>query len=242
MSGSGQPPLLPGNQPLLYAGGVSDLSASLDTLTLRSIFCLCPSGTGWGMRVFHSIALGCIPVIIQRDEKNTYPPVLQAFEGLLLDWSSLSVRPEASDVPNLSPILRKLAANSTALQEKRRAIAKEWTRLLWREALPKDIAKTLRAAPDAFDSLMHTIWLRQRFGLHGDGSAPGIIPNSFEHVYEAVKADGGQKEFLVRCSYLEIYNEQLTDLLNPYNGQLTLRELVRRLVHRDVLGEAHVTE
>ena len=143
--------------------------ASLDTLTLRSIFCLCPSGTGWGMRVFHSIALGCIPVIIQRDEHSSYPHVLQAFEGLLLDWSALSVRLEPRDVPQLPSILRRLAANSSALREKREALAKEWTRLLWREALPHDIAQYLRDSPDAFDSLMQSLWLRQRFGLHGDG-------------------------------------------------------------------------
>ena len=53
--------------------------ADLDTLTLRSIFCLCPSGTGWGMRVFHSVALGCIPVIIQRDDKNAYPPGISPY-------------------------------------------------------------------------------------------------------------------------------------------------------------------
>ena len=143
---------------------------SLDTEMLRSIFCLCPSGTGWGMRVFHSVALGCVPVIIQRDEKNAYPPVLQAFEGLLLDWSTFTVRLEAADVPNLPSILRKIAANETALQEKRRALATEWTRLLWREALPDDIAKYLRGTPDAFDSLMQSLWLRTKHGLRGDGA------------------------------------------------------------------------
>lgn len=98
------------------------------------------------------------------------PPVLQAFEGLLLDWSTLSVRLEAADIPNLPSILRRLAANATALREKRYAIAREWTRLLWRESLPEDVAKYLRAAPDAFDSLMQSLWLRQRFGLLGDGT------------------------------------------------------------------------
>ena len=143
---------------------------SLDTEMLRTIFCLCPSGTGWGMRVFHSVALGCIPVIIQRDAARKYPPVLQAWEGLLLDWDALSVRLEARDVPRLPAILRALAANATALQQKRLALAREWTRLLWREALPSDIAQYLRGAPDAFDSLMQSIWLRQTYGLRGDGS------------------------------------------------------------------------
>jgi hypothetical protein len=80
------------------------------------------------------------------------------------------VRLEVSDIPQLPAILRALAANATALQLKRRALALEWTRLLWREALPPDIATTLRDAPDAFDSLMQSIWLRQRYGLRGDGA------------------------------------------------------------------------
>lgn len=142
---------------------------SNDDQMLASVFCLCPSGTGWGMRVFHSAALGCIPVIIQRDDSNTYPPVLQAFEGLVLDWSAPAVRLEYSDLPNLPNILRRLAANSTALKEKRRALASMWTRLLWREALPTDIARLLQKAPDAFDSLMQTLYLRKRYGLQPSG-------------------------------------------------------------------------
>ena len=35
---------------------------------------------------------------------------------------------------------------------------------MWREALPPDVARTLRDAPDAFDSLMQTFWLRMRAG------------------------------------------------------------------------------
>ena len=101
-----------------------------------------------------------------------------AFEGLLLDWSALSVRLEPADVPHLPQILRALAANGTALREKRHALALEWTRLLWREALPGEIAGWLRGAPDAFDSVLQSIWLRWRFGLRGDGAAwrPGGFP------------------------------------------------------------------
>ena len=64
----------------------------MDEETRHSTFCLCPSGTGWGMRAFHAIALGCIPVIIQDDGSGRFPSVLQAFEGLLLDWAAFSVR------------------------------------------------------------------------------------------------------------------------------------------------------
>jgi len=138
--------------------------ANLDDETLRSKFCLCPSGTGWGMRVYHAAALGCIPVIIQRDVKSLYPPVLQAFEGLLLDWSEFSVRLEPADVSRLPAILRALVADEGAMRAKRQALAGMWTRLLWRESLSQGTAHKLRGAPDAFDSLMATFWLRRQAG------------------------------------------------------------------------------
>ena len=43
----------------------------------------------------------------------------------------------------------------------------------------------------------------------------GIIPNSFDHIFDhiAVASQTEKKEFLCRCSYLEIYNEEIRDLL-----------------------------
>lgn len=60
--------------------------------------------------------------------------------------------------------------------------------------------------------------------MHGVKSiSPGIVPLSIEtifaYIYETV-----QKEFLVRCSYLEIYNECVNDLLDSNQLNLTLRE------------------
>ena len=62
------------------------------------------------MRVFHSAAMGCVPVLVQRDERSAYPPVLQAYEGLLLNWDEFTVRIEPPELPNLPAILRRLAA------------------------------------------------------------------------------------------------------------------------------------
>jgi len=52
----------------------------------------------------------------------------------------------------------------------------------------------------------------------------GIIPNSFQHIFERVSVSENQ-QFLVRASYLEIYNEEIRDLLSkdPRN-KLKLRE------------------
>lgn len=45
----------------------------------------------------------------------------------------------------------------------------------------------------------------------------GIIPNAFDHIFGFIDQcpnNGGTMKFLVRCSYLEIYNEDIRDLLN----------------------------
>ena len=42
----------------------------------------------------------------------------------------------------------------------------------------------------------------------------GIIPNAFEHIYGYLDDEANaKKKFLVRASYLEIYNEDIRDLL-----------------------------
>jgi hypothetical protein len=53
----------------------------------------------------------------------------------------------------------------------------------------------------------------------------GIIPNSFEHVFDHITLSPGNKEYLVRASYLEIYNEQIRDLLSEtHETKLDLKE------------------
>jgi len=44
-------------------------------------------------------------------------------------------------------------------------------------------------------------WTMQ--GLTHPPELRGVIPNSFDHIYENIKADPST-EFLVRCSYLEV--------------------------------------
>lgn len=48
-----------------------------------------------------------------------------------------------------------------------------------------------------------------------DGDSMGIIPRSFQQVFDHIRQNSNQKEFLVRCSLLELYNEELKDSLNP---------------------------
>ena len=49
-----------------------------------------------------------------------------------------------------------------------------------------------------------------------DKENQGIIPKAFEHVYGFIDDQANvEKRFLVRCSYVEIYNEEIRDLLGP---------------------------
>jgi len=166
--------------------------ADLDRKMLTSIFCFCPSGTGWGMRAFHSAALGCIPVIIQDDglyapgdysTGSRHPAVLQAFEGLLLDWRDFAVRVRAKDVPRLDTILHAIAGDPVRLRAKREALVRTFTRLLWRVSLPPAEAHAFGDAPDAFDSVIQTLAMRLQYGVRGDGDGvSGPLTNASRRV------------------------------------------------------------
>ncbi|KAF8342401.1 kinesin-domain-containing protein [Amanita rubescens] len=54
------------------------------------------------------------------------------------------------------------------------------------------------------------------YTLSGDsaGEEPGIIPRSMREVFATIKRTP-DREYLLRCSYLEIYNETIYDLLAP---------------------------
>ncbi|GFW96012.1 kinesin-like protein KIF3A [Trichonephila clavipes] len=54
------------------------------------------------------------------------------------------------------------------------------------------------------------------FTMEGNRDIPeqkGIIPNSFAHIFGHIAKAEGDKRFLVRATYLEIYNEEVRDLL-----------------------------
>lgn len=50
-------------------------------------------------------------------------------------------------------------------------------------------------------------------GLRDDPEQKGIIPNAFDHIFGCIDEKEGNTKFLVRASYLEIYNEEIRDLL-----------------------------
>ena len=59
-----------------------------------------------------------------------------------------------------------------------------------------------------------------------DRENQGIIPNAFAHIYGFIDDQSNvEKKFLVRCAYVEIYNEEIRDLLGKDpEAKLELKE------------------
>jgi len=51
----------------------------------------------------------------------------------------------------------------------------------------------------------------------------GIIPKAIRHIFGFIDGSEKERKFLVRCSYLEIYNEKVLDLLGNTNDQAGLQ-------------------
>ncbi|XP_021913192.1 kinesin-like protein KIF19 isoform X2 [Zootermopsis nevadensis] len=58
----------------------------------------------------------------------------------------------------------------------------------------------------------------------GSPQQPGIMVRALNDLFQAVKDSKNPEQFTVTMSYLEIYNENIRDLLNPSSGFLELRE------------------
>ncbi|KAG4106123.1 P-loop containing nucleoside triphosphate hydrolase protein [Neocallimastix lanati (nom. inval.)] len=57
--------------------------------------------------------------------------------------------------------------------------------------------------------------------MHGDRNDPGIIPRAIHDIFQIIQ-NTPDREYLLRVSYLEIYNEKIKDLLNPSHENLKI--------------------
>lgn len=104
------------------------------------------------------------------------------------------------------------------------------------------------AAMEGFDAVIFAYGQTasgKTFTLTGNAANPGIIPQAVTEIFDYIKRHPEQ-EFLLRASYLEIYNETLKDLLAPESGPLRVRQdekkrfFVHPLREEVVTGEAQV--
>ncbi|SGY81960.1 BQ5605_C009g05537 [Microbotryum silenes-dioicae] len=104
------------------------------------------------------------------------------------------------------------------------------------------------AAMEGFDAVIFAYGQTasgKTFTLSGNAANPGIIPQAVSEIFAYIR-DHPDQEFLLRVSYLEIYNETLKDLLAPETGPLKVRQdekkrfFVHPLREEVVTGEAQV--
>lgn len=73
----------------------------------------------------------------------------------------------------------------------------------------------------------------------------GVIPRSFEYLFflinREVERSENSKSFLCKCSFIEIYNEQIYDLLDSASASLFLRENIKKGVFVEGAVEKFVT-
>jgi len=76
--------------------------------------------------------------------------------------------------------------------------------------------------------------------INGTPQEPGLIPLSVTEIFNYI-AKNHDREFLLRVSYMEIYNETITDLLNTKSGKLQMREDINKGIFVAGLSEEFVT-
>ncbi|KAJ9555477.1 hypothetical protein OSB04_010091 [Centaurea solstitialis] len=92
----------------------------------------------------------------------------------------------------------------------------------------------------------YTIWGPANALLEDESSdQQGLTPRVFERLFSRISEEQNkhtdkQLMYQCRCSFLEIYNEQITDLLNPSQGNLHIREDTKTGVYVENLTEESV--
>ncbi|KAJ7957285.1 Kinesin-like protein [Quillaja saponaria] len=94
----------------------------------------------------------------------------------------------------------------------------------------------------------YTIWgpSNSLLAEHLNGDQQGLTPRVFERLFariveEQIKHADKQLKYQCHCSFLEIYNEQITDLLDPNQRNLQIREDVKSGVYVENLTEEYVS-
>ncbi|XP_022638159.1 kinesin-like protein KIN-7O isoform X3 [Vigna radiata var. radiata] len=68
------------------------------------------------------------------------------------------------------------------------------------------------------------------YTMRGSKAEPGVIPLAVNDLFQIIQQDV-DREFLLRMSYMEIYNEEINDLLAPEHRKLQIHENLERGIY-----------
>ncbi len=77
----------------------------------------------------------------------------------------------------------------------------------------------------------------------GDEDAIGIVPRVFQFIFEELerkKKQSSLSEFTIKISFLELYNEELHDLLDPLNVDRVTGKPLKELLIKEKAGSIFV--
>ncbi|KAI8927274.1 kinesin motor domain-containing protein [Entophlyctis helioformis] len=108
-----------------------------------------------------------------------------------------------------------------------------------------------QAVASAMDGINATVFAYgqtasgKTYSMMGFEEQPGVIPQAVDEVFSYIRnppiKNAEEREYLLRVSYMEIYNETIRDLLNPSQTDLRIHEDRKRGVFVSSLKEEIVT-
>ncbi|XP_044971684.1 kinesin-like protein KIN-7L [Hordeum vulgare subsp. vulgare] len=101
------------------------------------------------------------------------------------------------------------------------------------------VRSLIRAAVDGFNGTAFAYGQTssgKTFTMNGSDADPGIIPLAVRDIFDTA-AKAADREFLIRVSYMEIYNEEINDLLTLGSEKLPIHESLERGVYVSGLRE-----
>ncbi|CAN1775928.1 Kinesin-like protein KIN-7N, partial [Linum perenne] len=96
------------------------------------------------------------------------------------------------------------------------------------ELLTKDI---IHAAVEGFNGTVFAYGQTssgKTFTMNGSEKDPGVIHRAVRDIFDKTQAQISDREFLIRVSYMEIYNEEINDLFAVENQKLPIHESLER--------------
>jgi centromeric protein E len=75
--------------------------------------------------------------------------------------------------------------------------------------------------------------------MQGNPDSPGLIPQSIEEAFSHISLDS-ERQYMLRCSYIELYNEELSDLLDM-TKEIKIRQDPQKGVYIEGATEEVVT-
>ncbi|CAH3159397.1 unnamed protein product [Pocillopora meandrina] len=102
---------------------------------------------------------------------------------------------------------------------------------------------TVLSAMDGFNGTLFAYGQTSSGKTHtmmGDGKYKGVIPKAIGEIFDYIEKNPS-REFLIRVSYIEIYNEDIKDLLNPAKTNLKIHENAQKQVYVGDLTEEVVS-